>query len=207
MNECVYCGDPPTTVDHIPPKSFFKSGYSNLITVPSCEDCNGGRSKTDEYVRTIFAMSEGVEGDHRVDVITKSSLRGLLRPEAAGFAKEIFGNAFVDGEKVGYFVDNERIMNWMSKIATALYYRKFHKRYQGSWRTVFANGLVENPDFKEVLSVLVSHTKFNRPEFSGDGEFKYWHVGNDGRLVTVILFYDQYCFVCLDEQSEDEPKL
>jgi hypothetical protein len=56
---CYYCNEIATTKEHTPPKCFFPkkkdlpSGSpdyrKNLITVPSCEKHNTGRSKDDEY--------------------------------------------------------------------------------------------------------------------------------------------------------------
>ena len=51
IGECIYCGKiGPLSVDHIPPKSLFQHPRpNNLITVPSCDDCNKGAQKDDDY--------------------------------------------------------------------------------------------------------------------------------------------------------------
>lgn len=48
--QCVYCGiKDPATKDHVPPKCIFlKPLPTDLITVPSCEKCQG-LAKDDEY--------------------------------------------------------------------------------------------------------------------------------------------------------------
>lgn len=58
---CVICGiRPADTVDHVPPKCFFK-GASNmqLRTVPACSVCNNGASSDDEDVRFYISVQIG----------------------------------------------------------------------------------------------------------------------------------------------------
>jgi hypothetical protein len=53
---CAYCGRRKSlTKDHIPPKSLFAVWPHDLITVPSCQACNGGAAKDDEYFRLVTA--------------------------------------------------------------------------------------------------------------------------------------------------------
>lgn len=53
---CIYCGQREATErDHVPPKSFFASPRpDNLITVPSCPECNRSFGKDDERVRNLI---------------------------------------------------------------------------------------------------------------------------------------------------------
>jgi len=60
-NVCVICGvRPAETVDHVPPKCFFK-GVENpqLHTVPACSICNNGASSDDEDVRFYISAQIG----------------------------------------------------------------------------------------------------------------------------------------------------
>ena len=42
---CVICGiRPATTVEHVPPKGFFKGYSGELRTVPACTTCNNSSS-------------------------------------------------------------------------------------------------------------------------------------------------------------------
>lgn len=51
---------PADTVDHVPPKSFFR-GVENaqLRTVPACRTCNNGASSDDEDVRFFISAQVG----------------------------------------------------------------------------------------------------------------------------------------------------
>src|SRR6266699_2241063 len=53
---CVYCGaEAGDTKDHVPPKCLIRKPYpANLLTVPSCEECNNGSSEDEEYFRLVM---------------------------------------------------------------------------------------------------------------------------------------------------------
>ena len=47
---CVYCGEPASTKDHVPPKLLMERPLPvNLRTVPSCLRCNHGASLDEQY--------------------------------------------------------------------------------------------------------------------------------------------------------------
>ncbi len=56
-NLCAICGlNEATTMDHLPPKSIFpRPRPNNLITVPSCANCNNTASVLDETFRLYLA--------------------------------------------------------------------------------------------------------------------------------------------------------
>lgn len=58
---CVICGTrPAVTVDHVPPKGFFKGVVNaQLRTVPACLECNNGASSDDEDVRFYISAHIG----------------------------------------------------------------------------------------------------------------------------------------------------
>lgn len=65
---CIYCGENEANEkDHIPPKSFFPEPRpSDLITVPSCSECNRDFGKSDEIVRNLFVSLENTENHQAV---------------------------------------------------------------------------------------------------------------------------------------------
>ncbi|MDC5072991.1 hypothetical protein NRA08_18095, partial [Acinetobacter baumannii] len=68
-NTCYMCDAEATTVEHVPPKCIFPESKDlssadklldfrkQLITVPSCDDHNGKKSKDDEYLFCMLAIS------------------------------------------------------------------------------------------------------------------------------------------------------
>src|SRR5688572_5404399 len=61
---CCYCGlRKATTKDHIPPRSIFnKPRPHDLITVPSCIECNLSASKSDERFKAYLGMHVAKQG-------------------------------------------------------------------------------------------------------------------------------------------------
>ena len=81
---CVYCGHPATTRDHIPPESLFTPPLpGNLVTVPACDDCNGGASRDDEVFRNELAFMAGSFGESvKATARLQPTLRGIRRNKA-----------------------------------------------------------------------------------------------------------------------------
>lgn len=58
---CYLCGtqlkDENRTMDHVPPKSLFVRPFPpNLITVPCCKNCNGNKSRDEDFFRLIATL-------------------------------------------------------------------------------------------------------------------------------------------------------
>jgi hypothetical protein len=85
QDECAYCGDPATTVDHIPPKRLFTPPLpSNLVTVPACKKCNNGASNDDEIFRDEMAIlcgsfRESAPAAERLQVSIRAIRRNKVR--------------------------------------------------------------------------------------------------------------------------------
>lgn len=57
---CVICGcRPATTVEHVPPRGFFKGIVGQFPTVPACAICNNGSSEDDEALRDYISAQIG----------------------------------------------------------------------------------------------------------------------------------------------------
>lgn len=89
--ECVYCGRVrPLTVDHIPPQSFCGSPRPHdLIKVPSCDPCNSGASKDDEYFKTVMVLKNRAGEHSEAQAIRPSVYRALGMPQKEGFKESI----------------------------------------------------------------------------------------------------------------------
>ncbi len=78
---CIYCGCRATSDDHVPPKLVLKKPHPlNYRTVPSCDECNGGHSKDEEYFRAVLGISsfdtqlmqENLQGEYLDRMLTHS---------------------------------------------------------------------------------------------------------------------------------------
>lgn len=78
--QCYFCGKNSTSVEHIPPKSFFpKENRIELITVPSCEEHNQKKSTDDEYIRMIFLHDIRTDDNQKLEILKDINQRGLER--------------------------------------------------------------------------------------------------------------------------------
>lgn len=74
---CAICGNnEATTLDHLPPKSIFpKPRPDDLITVPSCIECNNSASDLDEAFRLYLALHVGDLDDEITSAYFHEALR------------------------------------------------------------------------------------------------------------------------------------
>jgi hypothetical protein len=90
---CAICGiNEATTSDHLPPKSIFpKPRPSNLITVPSCNECNNSASGLDEIFRLYLALHVGDLDDQVTSAYSHEALRTYKYNKK--LQREILGSA------------------------------------------------------------------------------------------------------------------
>lgn len=76
---CAICGiRNATTSDHVPPKAIFpKPRPADLITVPSCFQCNNSASKQDEEFRVFLSLQLGMETPITRKLWKDAALRSL----------------------------------------------------------------------------------------------------------------------------------
>lgn len=93
VGECVYCGKQgPVTRDHVPPKGIFAKPRPDLITVPSCKDCNQDASKDDQYFRDTFLLREDIEHHPDIQKILPSIKKSFSREQNEKFVKRFFSS-------------------------------------------------------------------------------------------------------------------
>jgi len=133
VTECYLCGDPSTTVDHVPPKTFFpRPAPSNLITLPACHKCNTAYSKDEEYLRNNVVIASNPEQ-------TKGELwgrtkRGIRRRPAlrADMVRRIIP-VQVEGKTLPALkYDAARAKRVLVKIARGLVFRHAQRRLPDS---------------------------------------------------------------------------
>lgn len=96
--KCVYCGKEISkklgneTKDHVPPQCFYETPYPpNLITIPSCFDCNNNEySILDETIKVFFLMRDDVNATQNFKGLVDSVIRAFNKgtPRCEKFYKE-----------------------------------------------------------------------------------------------------------------------
>ena len=125
---CVICGTRPAkTVDHVPPKGFFK-GVANaqLRTVPACKECNNGASSDDEDVRFFMSAQIGKENSASKQLWEAGALKTILR-------KTKLRRAFVAtaGEVAVIEKDGTHTTKIAFRVPASTYQRVFERTTRG----------------------------------------------------------------------------
>lgn len=189
---CVYCGkETNLTKDHIPPKQFFsKPRPNNLITIPSCFDCNSGASKDDEYFRMMLLLSIDAYGHPEVYKLLPQILRSLNKPEKAGFSRAFYKtlqavelrtkSGLYLGNAGKYTVDENRLNKVLERIVLGLFFHEKGYRLPKSHTLDIYSGwqlkqsLPDAPDeikscFQQVYQIIDTVT----PKIIGNDVFSY----------------------------------
>ncbi len=137
---CIYCGSPGPhlTKEHIPQRSLFPEPKpDNLITVPSCQKCNQGFAKDEEYFLCWLALLCGKGGDDSVLMdkmfgivanqvrLNEKRLRELGGPGdvSASLAREMRGKMRQDTQEQGSQPKQDlRVQTVLGKIVKGLYF-------------------------------------------------------------------------------------
>ncbi len=137
--QCVYCGQPATTKDHVPPKGIFPPPRpSSLITVPSCLTCNNTASRDDVYFRTVLPLIRHVAENPEAQKLHPTIDRSLQKSESRGFRAYIqnqiskvpllSASGLYLGEVTQMQVDWSRIESVLQRITKGLFYHHLKRR-------------------------------------------------------------------------------
>jgi hypothetical protein len=127
--------------EHVVGKVFFKTLPEEMITVPSCNECDSGRGDggprdfhlDEEYARQAFCLRADM-GSHPIanELMKGKVMRSFER--SPGLANTILGttrlvqpepvSGIVRPPRLAYAVELDRISRVISKIVRGLYYAK-----------------------------------------------------------------------------------
>jgi hypothetical protein len=204
---CVYCGRRRRlTRDHIPPKNLFPKPLPvDLITVPSCTECNNEAAKDDEYFRMVVVMREDAGRHLEAQRAWGTVFRSLQRPEAVGLKTSLLRSlrpvslrspsGLYLGYKPGYTVDLDRLNRVATRIVKGLF---FHERGYRLPDTHRAFGLVDPrliPDEQGVKSTatVLAALQTQQARTVGNGVFSYKFLFTEDESdssVWLMSFYE-----------------
>ena len=225
---CVYCNIRKATIkDHIPPKCFYpKPQPNNLITVPCCEECNKKYGQDDEYFRSIIVMKNDIYDNENAKQLFEKVIKSFQRKEAVGFKKSILESLEVKnlfsksgiylGKIPTYQVDNDRIRNFLKRIALGLYSIHFKKNYtfnKTDIRTYLLDD-INKSDHKsqtEILkNIIIPFEKHNTYFIGNTSVFRYKFINVKDKAdfsVWLLSFYENFfALVLLGPFSEYKVK-
>lgn len=118
INGCIYCGGPAETREHVPSRIMLDPPYpENLPVVGSCETCNRGFSKDEQYLVCLLEAARAGSADP--DKIRRPSVARALRRSPALQARIAAAKRTVD-DRIEFAVEQERVKNVMLKLAKGM---------------------------------------------------------------------------------------
>lgn len=216
QKRCVYCNCflESKTRDHVPPKCLFPKGTQGLITVPSCNTCNSGFAKDDEYFRQMIVFAiESSKHPQAKEPIDKA-LRNLNRDESKKFRRKFFETLrerqveyepglLEDGAE--YPIDLQRIGNVVSRTVRGILWSESGLLLPENY------GVVVFPSFnlnflgpRQMVQIAeveaIEHASSHMRKSIGGGAFEYWwekrSLDQLPDSVWILRFYGGIYFVC-----------
>jgi hypothetical protein len=176
---CIYCGTVGAlTDDHVPPKNLFPKPRLGLITVPSCERCNGGFKLDDEYFRLVITTS----ADAKVFPIAVEAIHKLGTPEKVRFAKSMLLN--IDRENDDLNVDPSRVRRVIERVIRGLFWHHQRRALPAQaemrvWFKCFDGAPMDDLGFEGLLVALGQQHLHQ----VGKGIFSYRYVFDSDQAV------------------------
>ncbi len=223
---CVFCGTTEgLTSDHVPPDNLFPTPRpSNLITVPSCHECNHGSSKDDTYFRDSLLLWDVIYDHPQARKVVPAVLRSFGRPEQRAYSRSIFdsmrqidklspGGIYL-GKGTGVKVDLLRLGRTASKIVKGLFYHEWGMRLPDGC-TAHATFLVNELLAKDAqMGHWIRETCDNLMRTAhttiADDVFSYWHhrlEGHASASVWLLIFYKKVTFLGITGPKDIIPAL
>lgn len=192
---CAICGiSEATTSDHLPPKGIFpKPRPSNLITVPSCVECNNSASDLDEAFRLYLALHVGDLEDKITAAYFHEALRTYQHNKK--LQREILGSAQPVEFKTpaGIYLGQGMKVLWNSKahdavierIVRGLYFHHFCEVLPSD--TNVSPKWFNNPD-NEFLKTLSGLKK----NVVGNNQFIYLYSRAEEHPAASVWYFEFY---------------
>ncbi|AMV22322.1 hypothetical protein [Planctomyces sp. SH-PL14] len=148
---CYMCDRPATSREHVPPRCLFpemkdigENHRVNLLTVPSCDEHNSGKSADDEF---LMASLAGMTGNNRVGILHKFSKvnRAIFR-SSFGLLDQALSDQTIEWLEVspGTFLDvtwgkpdYARLARCFERIAHGMHLCHFGQRFRGTLKYLF----------------------------------------------------------------------
>ncbi|MGB0948414.1 MAG: hypothetical protein ACPGUG_16480 [Pseudoalteromonas marina] len=193
-NTCYMCSEKATSIEHVPPKCLFpkskdnsgKKDYRyNLITVPSCDLHNGGKSKDDEFLMVSLA---GIFGNNSIGYeyyngkIERALKRNSYRLLDRVFLKRKVVRIEKDNKFINFILgtpDYQRLIECFKHIALGLYRYHFNKNFIGTLHPhlAFLNSTESNPKtFKKFVEHLATDELKNLDKFGSNPDVFFYQI-------------------------------
>jgi hypothetical protein len=202
---CTYCGlEKALTRDHVPPKLLLAKPYpQNLLTVPSCLDCNGSFQEDDEYTRVIAAIDMRAAENQDARSKLPAIMRSLQKPEAAAFAQYLknhmsktlvlgpSGNPMAEATEV----DRKRVNATGTRLLKALIFVETGRRLSQTDQIRIAAGAGVTPTDPLILQFARVYQRCSEHRSREIGKaFSYGAGLHKNFSIWIMILYDFFCW-------------
>jgi len=191
--ECVYCGRVGAmTRDHIPPQNLFPSPRpTNLITVPSCQECNKGFDLDDEYFRLAVTTGIDKEAFQRESNLSVEAIKKLKEPSKINFARRMLASfskkpvytpsGLYLGQAGVLEIAPARVVSTVRRIIRGLFFHCSGRRLPTSvsvwvWSLWFGQANDPDPELMAALAEIFEALCKQAIHGVGEGAFRYSYL-------------------------------
>jgi hypothetical protein len=198
-----------TSREHVPPKCIFPERKDvggdfreNLITVPSCREHNGRKSKDDEFLLVSLA---GIIGNNsigyrqrftKVDRVLKRTSGRLLNQvfkTRKHYEVQLDENRYI--EVIWGTPDSHRLHRCFDQIVRALYFHHFGAKFDGRVVSLLSNLTPSDKEAKELYRFLRDRAALdlrNKERYGANQDVFYYQVTDPdqfGLRLFHVCFY------------------
>lgn len=141
MKTCYACDAPKTGDEHVPPQCIFPKDdeyRKNLIKVPSCDEHNLKKCKSDEYLKFILTSAGGMN-ELAGSIFGNSVMRMFDR--RSHLIDRFIPNLQPIAETAGFTLDFPRFESSIAAIARGLFFNETGNKLKCNVRVAWANML------------------------------------------------------------------
>ena len=215
IQKCVYCNfHKSITDDHVPPKSFFpKPRPSNLVTVPSCLECNQGLGKDEEFFLGTFMFSHAGVSEAGKKLWSEKINRmydkniGLKRKIAEHLKQSSLytPSGIYLGNGLTISTDEKRFESVVNKILKGLYFFEYNQPLPNN--AVITTLFMNQEDEFEPAEKVAPELKLGSRAWDGIFEYRFNRLADDpAGSIWLFRFWGQAYFwsVTCDEEKKKQ---
>jgi hypothetical protein len=210
---CVYCGNRlGNTRDHVPPQNLFpKPKLVNMVTVPSCEECQASFKKDEDVFMAWITFGPAGESPAG-KLLWEQKLKRTY--EKDGGIKKVIARSFKQvnletpagiyaGKKLVISIDPERKNKVLRKIARGLFWVEYKERLPENIPIEIYG--IHGKD--EILYELIGLT--NEATTAWEGIFEYRHVREPKHFESywIMSFFRRNYFVAIVNDTESTKEM
>lgn len=208
---CAYCGICKASErEHVFTKSMFsEENRENLITVPTCPECNDTFQRDEEYFRLMMSVAyPSFAGSKSAKTLWPTIQRMLKRPKSRPFVQQSFQKwKYADIHRGGIYLGTNPSIQWdwpriehiIIKFTRGLYFHHFNECLGNnvSFRIRCLNPELPDTALKEFMSLpSIQSAISNSKRFNiGNGTARYsFTITNDNNRFGFwsFNFYENY---------------